>query len=298
MRVIALAFLALTVAATDAGEPKSFDLPAQESRYTLVQFPAKTKAQLSVKSDKDGDVDLFVIDAFGKIVAKDTSVGKDCKLEFATKDEQIVLVKVANLGPGANRCTLTHNGKETNAPLQPLVKLAGGEKQAFFRYTPAGNVASLRAGFKANVSMSIYGVDNLKIASQPNFVAWENKGPKIVRVVLANNGKDEASTRLIDGADSLIATPMPAFDLEQGAKKTFDLKFPVENIAAIWVTSEKNSDVDLMVYDDKGKEVVSDITIGKDCFVGWRLTKAATYRVVVINHGEGANRCTLKHTGK
>ena len=80
-----------------AGDAKPFDVPAKDSHYVLTLFAAKHKATLSVTSEKAGDVDLFVIDAFGKTIAKDTTIGKDCKLEFASKEEQIVLVKVTNL---------------------------------------------------------------------------------------------------------------------------------------------------------------------------------------------------------
>jgi hypothetical protein len=272
-----------------AGDAKPFELPAKESHYALVAFPAKHKAVLSVASEKKGDVDLFVIDALGKTIARDTTVGKDAKVTFITKDEQTVLVKIENLGPGANRCKLTHNG---NAAMSKSdFKVAAAAKHAFFLQSASGNVASLRG----NASISVYDVENNKIASQSGFVAWEVKKSKVVRVVATNSGKVEAV--MTYRADDLTATPMPAIDLEHGAKKSFELRFPSESIAAVWVTSEKDTDVDVMVYDAKGKEVVSDITIGKDCFVGWLPAKDANYRVVVINHGAGANRCVLKHTG-
>lgn len=268
------------------GDTKSIDIAAKESHYALVTFPAKHKAALSVASEKSGDVDLFVIDAVGKTIARDTTVGKDAKAAFTTKEEQTVLVKITNLGPGANRCKLTHNGKDANA-LSPE-KIAAGEKRAFFLQSTTGNVATLRG----NVNMSVYDVENHKIASQSNFVAWENQKPHIIRVVLTNSGKAESALKY--DAEKLMATALPAFDLEQGAKKSFELRFPAESLAAVWVTSAKDTDVDVMVYDAKGKEVVSDLTIGKDCFVGWLPAKDATYRVVVINNGAGANRCVLK----
>jgi hypothetical protein len=92
--------------------------------------------------------------------------------------------------------------------------------------------------------------------------------------------------------------PLPAFDIAHQAKTTFHLDFPANKLAAIWVTSEKQTDIDLLVYDANGKEVASDITLGKDCFVGWMPKTAATYRVVVLNNGFGDNRCVLKHNGE
>jgi hypothetical protein len=280
--------------------PLTLDVPAKEARYLLLEFPAKHKALLSIKSEKDGDVDLFVVDPLGKTVASDVTVGKDAKVEFTTKDEpQVMLVKIANLGPNGNRCTLEHNVKPAGATAQPLLKLAAGEKHACFQYHHMGNVATLKTGFKANVSLAVHDVDGVKIASDPkgNFAAWEIKGPKIVRVTLTNHGKEEASARQFPGALELVPVSMPAFDLEQGAKKAFDIDFRTESVAAVWIASDKNSDVDLIVQDAVGKEVISDITVGKDCFIGFMPRATGTYRVTVINQGPGANRCVLKHTG-
>jgi hypothetical protein len=300
---IGLCFL-LTLAGTSLGQPDehTVTLLPKQSFFMLVEFPAKHKAQATVKSEKTAsDVDLFFSDATGKIIASDTSFGPNCQVDFTTGESPtVLLLKLINLGPEPARCTVAHNGKNASGNLQPLAKVAAGKKEAFFLHTSDGDLVTLRGGFKANVSMSVYDLDNNKIASDPkgNFVAWENKTPKIVRVVLANNGKEEAIARLTESAVKPRTTALPAFELKHAEKKSFELTFPAESVAAIWVTSEKSGDVDLLVYDKDGKEVASDITIGKDCFVGWLPAAGATYRVVVLNNGVEPNRCVLKHSGE
>ena len=61
-------------------------------------------------------------------------------------------------------------------------------------------------------SLSVYDADNVKIASDAKgqFVAWQNKKPRIVRIVVANLGKDEAALTLRLHSQDVAASPLPA----------------------------------------------------------------------------------------
>ena len=49
------------------------------------------------------------------------------------------------------------------------------------------------------------------------------------------------------------------------------------------VESEKDSDVDLFVYDENGKEVVKDVGESKNCHVTFTPDKTQTYKIEVQN---------------
>jgi hypothetical protein len=69
-------------------------------------FSAGQKAKITVKSDKKTDVNLFVKNADGKVVAKDDSPGPDCDLTFTPKEAGNYTLEVVNKGPGENKSTL------------------------------------------------------------------------------------------------------------------------------------------------------------------------------------------------
>jgi hypothetical protein len=61
---------------------------------------------VTVKSEKETDIHLFVYDAAKKVVAKDDSPGPSCELNFTPKTDGKYVLEVRNLGPGDNRSTL------------------------------------------------------------------------------------------------------------------------------------------------------------------------------------------------
>src|SRR5262245_62249316 len=85
---------------------KAFDLKAKEKAKITLTFPEGKKAAVSVRSDKETDVHLFVYDEDKKDVAKDDSPGPTCDLTFTPKKAGKYLLVVINQGPGANRSTL------------------------------------------------------------------------------------------------------------------------------------------------------------------------------------------------
>ena len=96
---------------TDAGNAekfkgKTFDLKEKGKAAIRLTFPAAKKAWVTVKSDKETDINLFVYDADKKLVAKDDSPGPSCELSFTPKEAGKYTLQVRNLGPGDNRSTL------------------------------------------------------------------------------------------------------------------------------------------------------------------------------------------------
>jgi hypothetical protein len=97
--------------ATDEGmaekfKGKTFDLKEKGKAAIRLTFPAGKKAWVTVNSEKETDVHLFVYDADKKVVAKDDSPGPSCELTFTPKEAGKYTLQVRNLGPGGNRSTL------------------------------------------------------------------------------------------------------------------------------------------------------------------------------------------------
>ena len=96
---------------TDGGKAvafqgKTFDLKAKGKAAITLEFPAGKKASVTVRSEKQTDVHLFVYDANHKVVAKDDSPGPSCDVTFTPKEAGKYTLEVVNKGPGSNRSTL------------------------------------------------------------------------------------------------------------------------------------------------------------------------------------------------
>jgi hypothetical protein len=85
---------------------KTFALKAKGKAAVTLAFPAGKKATLTVRSTKETDINLFVKDADGKVVAKDDSPGPSCDLTFTPKEAGKYTLEVLNKGPGDNSSTL------------------------------------------------------------------------------------------------------------------------------------------------------------------------------------------------
>jgi hypothetical protein len=97
--------------ATDEGKAeefkgKTFDLQAKGRAAIILAFSAGKRAVVTVKSKEKTDVNLFVLDADKKVVAKDDSPGPDCRVTFTPKEDCKLRLVVINLGPGENSSTL------------------------------------------------------------------------------------------------------------------------------------------------------------------------------------------------
>jgi hypothetical protein len=85
---------------------KAFDVKEKGKVLVALTFPAGKEAVVTVRCEKKTDVNLFVIDAAKKVVAKDDSPGPDCDVKFTPKEAGTYTFEIRNLGPGDNRCTL------------------------------------------------------------------------------------------------------------------------------------------------------------------------------------------------
>jgi hypothetical protein len=88
---------------------KTYDVKEKGEVAIVLAFPAGKKANVTVKSEKKSDVNLFVYDAAKKEVAKDDSPGPDCDLNFTPKEAGKFTLLIKNLGPGDNKSTLKVN---------------------------------------------------------------------------------------------------------------------------------------------------------------------------------------------
>ena len=190
---------------------KPFDIDELGKKVFHISFPANEKATIKIRSSDESDVDLFVEELDGTEVVNDIAESKDCVVEFTPLKNKTYRVSVVNLGPGGNRCTLTHSGKE--------------EKFDF------GNIKQTKP------------------------------------INIAENGTH-----------------------------TIDVKLPADKWAAVWVTGQKLTDVDVFVFDPEGNEIAKDEHLSKDAFASFMPKSAGVYRIEVRNLGEGDNACTVKHT--
>jgi hypothetical protein len=85
---------------------KAFDIKAKDNAAITLTFPADKEATITVRSKKQTDVHLFILDADKKVVAKDDSPGPSCDLTFTPKKGGPYVLEIRNLGPGDNSCTL------------------------------------------------------------------------------------------------------------------------------------------------------------------------------------------------
>ncbi len=90
------------------------------------------------------------------------------------------------------------------------------------------------------------------------------------------------------------------FDIGPGEKKTFQITFPAGKKAEIWITSQRNTDIDIFVKDETGREVAKDVDFNKDCYVTFEPARTQTFTVEVVNINFGGrlpvgpNTCTMK----
>ena len=79
---------------------KAFDLKEKGKAAVTLAFPAGKKATLTVRSEKETDIHLFVYDSAKKVIAKDVSPGPSCDLTFTPKEAGKYNSSVAlNKGP-------------------------------------------------------------------------------------------------------------------------------------------------------------------------------------------------------
>lgn len=79
---------------------------AHQSDHYTVTFIGGRVATVIVSGDGDTDLDLFVRDQFGNLVASDTGPGDDCVVTFIPRWTGRYTIEVRNLGDVYNRYVL------------------------------------------------------------------------------------------------------------------------------------------------------------------------------------------------
>jgi molecular chaperone DnaK (HSP70) len=77
--------------------------------FNAEKNPNKQNAEFAVIGDGSTDVDIYVFDAEGKEVAKDTFFTDLALVRWIPAKTQEYTIKVRNLGNADNTCTMGHN---------------------------------------------------------------------------------------------------------------------------------------------------------------------------------------------
>jgi hypothetical protein len=96
----------------EAYKGKAYDVKAKEEVVILLAFPAGKKFHVSIKSDQQTDINLFIYDETKKEVAKDDSPGPDCDRDFAPTAAGKYTLIIRNVGATATKSTLKVEVKE------------------------------------------------------------------------------------------------------------------------------------------------------------------------------------------
>ncbi len=94
-----------------SGGPKraTTEVKAYATDVISVQFRGGENAVVAISGDGDTDLDLYVYDETGNLIAADTSGSDDCKVRFLPKSKGTFRIKVKNLGNVYNRYLLVTN---------------------------------------------------------------------------------------------------------------------------------------------------------------------------------------------
>lgn len=155
---------------------------------------------------------------------------------------------------------------------------------------------------QTDVDLYVYDAANRQVAADTRakkdcFVSFTPKKTQVYRIEVVNLGPgDNKCTVYFSAGPPPNSIELKPFDIKEDGEITFQIRFAAGVRAEVWVESEKNSDVDLYVYDADNDKVASDTRISKDCQVSFTPKKTQVFRVLVVNLGPGANRCKLRHT--
>ena len=92
-------------------EPKRWTRKMAKSSDVIykIKFFAKQDAEFAVIGDGSTDVDIFVYDEGGKLVAKDDRLTDLALVRWVPNKTQVYTIKVSNLHAEENTCVMGHN---------------------------------------------------------------------------------------------------------------------------------------------------------------------------------------------
>lgn len=74
---------------------------------------------------------------------------------------------------------------------------------------------------------------------------------------------------------------------------SFTIPFVSGYLAEVLVSGDGVTDIDLVVCDSRGKEIVSDVTYSSNCYVQWVPSENGEYVVKVVNRGPASTKYVL-----
>src|SRR5262245_43410715 len=115
--VLAIGAVVLLVVLLKPGNPRTFNLSRNEKYTCDVEFKAGVRARVTVTSEFDSDVDLFIFDSAGREVVRDDGPSKDARVEWVPDRTQTYRIEVWNriLDP---RMRQDHRNRSNRCPLQ------------------------------------------------------------------------------------------------------------------------------------------------------------------------------------
>jgi hypothetical protein len=111
--ILLIGVVVVLIIVLQSGTSRTFRLRAGEMKVFNHTFHAGKKVQIWIKSDENTDIDLFVKDSTGQLLASDVRDLKDCYVWFVPPQTGTYRVEVANINRGGrlpvgpNRCTMT-----------------------------------------------------------------------------------------------------------------------------------------------------------------------------------------------
>ncbi|MCI0681265.1 MAG: hypothetical protein L0Y71_04105 [Gemmataceae bacterium] len=182
---------------------KPFDIDELGKKVFHISFPANQKATIRIRSADESDVDLFMEELDGTEIVNDIADSKDCFIEFTPLKNKTYRISVVNIGPGGNRCTLTHTGKEEKidfgklAQTKPFNIAENGRHTIDVKLAEGKWAAAWVTGQKAtDVDVYVFDPDGNEIAkdehlSKDCFVSFMPKAAGVYRIEVRNLGEGD-----------------------------------------------------------------------------------------------------------
>lgn len=73
--------------------------------------------------------------------------------------------------------------------------------------------------------------------------------------------------------------------IQPGETRTFVKNYRADQIAAVAVSGDGDTDLDMFVYDEQGNLVTFDSEPIDECICVWKPTKSGSYVIKVVNRG-------------
>jgi hypothetical protein len=111
--------------------------------------------------------------------------------------------------------------------------------------------------------------------------------------IVASGAAVAQDDKPIDGGKG-SAFKSKAYEMKDNGEVAVLLTFAADKAVTVTTKGEKETDVHLFIYGEDKKEVGKDTSPGPKCEVKFTPNKEGTFKLLVKNHGPGANKVTLE----